>query len=82
MRLAQALARPGWRSVADALSLLPPPTLQEQQPLPRRHTPAAGDTRLTLVFFLGGVTFAEVAALRFLSSQEDGQLETVLGVLL
>ena len=82
VRLAQLLARPGWRSVQDALSLLPGPTLQEEQPAPaaarnRRDTGPLGlsadDARLTLVVFLGGVTFAEVAALRFLSSQEDGK---------
>lgn len=31
-----------------------------------------GDQKLTLVFFLGGVTQAEVAALRFLAQQDDG----------
>lgn len=29
------------------------------------------DRRVVLVFFLGGVTYAEIAALRFLSHQED-----------
>ena len=33
-----------------------------------------GDQKVTLIFFLGGVTFAEIAALRFLSQQEDGEL--------
>ena len=32
-----------------------------------------GDQKVTLIFFLGGVTFAEIAALRFLSQQEDGE---------
>ena len=33
-----------------------------------------GDSqKVTLIFFLGGVTFAEIAALRFLSQQEDGK---------
>ncbi|XP_037091633.1 vacuolar protein sorting-associated protein 33A-like [Pollicipes pollicipes] len=87
VRLAQLLARPGWRSSADALALLPGDTLQEEQRAPaaarnRRDTGplglAADDARLTLVFFLGGVTFAEVAALRFLSGQEDAPTEYVV----
>lgn len=37
-----------------------------------------GENRVTLVFFLGGVTFAEIAALRFLSQLEDGGTEYVI----
>ena len=32
-----------------------------------------GEQKLTLVFFLGGVTQAELAALRFLAQQDDGE---------
>ena len=32
------------------------------------------DQKVTLVFFLGGVTYAEIAALRFLAQQDDGNL--------
>uniref|UniRef100_A0A3B3QQ14 VPS33A core subunit of CORVET and HOPS complexes n=1 Tax=Paramormyrops kingsleyae TaxID=1676925 RepID=A0A3B3QQ14_9TELE len=37
-----------------------------------------GENRITLVFFLGGVTYAEIAALRFLSQMEDGGTEYVI----
>lgn len=37
-----------------------------------------GESRTTLVFFLGGVTYAEIAALRFLSQMEDGGTEYVI----
>lgn len=37
-----------------------------------------GENRVTLIFFLGGVTFAEIAALRFLSQLEDGGTEYVI----
>lgn len=38
------------------------------------------DQKVTLVVFLGGVTFAEIAALRFLAQQDDGnkRLELIL----
>jgi hypothetical protein len=34
--------------------------------------------RVVLVFFLGGCTFAEVSALRFLSQQEDCKCKVIL----
>ena len=33
-----------------------------------------GEQKVTLVFFIGGVTFAEVSALRFLAQLEDGNV--------
>nr|KAF6311913.1 hypothetical protein mPipKuh1_009102 [Pipistrellus kuhlii] len=76
VRLAQLLARPGWRSIEEVLRILPGPHFEERQPLPtglqKKRQP--GENRVTLIFFLGGVTFAEVAALRFLSQLEDGEI--------
>jgi len=37
-----------------------------------------GEQKVTLVFFLGGVTFAEVSALRFLAQLEDGNVHFFL----
>ena len=60
--------------------MLPGPHFEERQQLPtglqkkRQH----GENRVTLVFFLGGVTYAEIAALRFLSQMEDGGTEYVI----
>lgn len=87
-RLAQYLARPGWRSITEVLNLLPGPKVEEVQQIPsalrkRRSSisssqSSTGDQRLTLVFFLGGVTFAEIAALRFLAQQDDGGTDYVI----
>ena len=38
------------------------------------HSSTTEQQKVTLVFFLGGVTYAEVSALRFLSQLEDGEL--------
>uniref|UniRef100_A0A2K6U070 VPS33A core subunit of CORVET and HOPS complexes n=1 Tax=Saimiri boliviensis boliviensis TaxID=39432 RepID=A0A2K6U070_SAIBB len=80
VRLAQLLSRPGWRSIEEVLRILPGPHFEERQPLPtglqKKRQP--GENRVTLVFFLGGVTFAEIAALRFLSQLEDGGTEYVV----
>ncbi|CAH1801545.1 unnamed protein product, partial [Owenia fusiformis] len=88
VRLAQYLARPGWRSIVEVLSLLPGPTVEEQQKLPaglrKRRTSitstqsSTGEPKVTLIFFLGGVTYAEVAALRFLSQFEDGPTDYLI----
>lgn len=80
VRLAQLLSRPGWRSIEEVLRILPGPHFEERQTLPtglqKKRQP--GENRVTLVFFLGGVTFAEIAALRFLSQLEDGGTEYVI----
>nr|KAF6468629.1 hypothetical protein HJG63_020504 [Rousettus aegyptiacus] len=76
VRLAQLLSRPGWRSIEEVLRMLPGPHFEERQSLPtglqKKRQP--GENRVTLIFFLGGVTFAEIAALRFLSQLEDGEI--------
>ncbi|XP_030677409.1 vacuolar protein sorting-associated protein 33A isoform X2 [Nomascus leucogenys] len=80
VRLAQLLSRPGWRSIEEVLRILPGPHFEERQPLPtglqKKRQP--GENRVTLIFFLGGITFAEIAALRFLSQLEDGGTEYVI----
>ncbi|XP_025089148.1 vacuolar protein sorting-associated protein 33A-like isoform X2 [Pomacea canaliculata] len=88
VRLAQYLARPGWRSITEVLNLLPGPKVEEVQQIPsalrkRRSSVSSsqsstGDQRLTLVFFLGGVTYAEIAALRFLAQMDDGGTDYVI----
>uniref|UniRef100_A0A2K5LQL0 Vacuolar protein sorting-associated protein 33A n=1 Tax=Cercocebus atys TaxID=9531 RepID=A0A2K5LQL0_CERAT len=74
VRLAQLVSRPGWRSIDEVLCNLPGPHFGERQPLPtglqKKRQP--GENRVTLIFFLGGVTFAEIAAL------EDGGTEYVI----
>uniref|UniRef100_A0A2K6DRC4 Vacuolar protein sorting-associated protein 33A n=1 Tax=Macaca nemestrina TaxID=9545 RepID=A0A2K6DRC4_MACNE len=69
VRLAQLVSRPGWRSIDEVLCILPGPHFEEPQPLPtglqKKRQP--GENRVTLIFFLGGITFAEIAAMRFLS---------------
>lgn len=42
------------------------------------HTGQQGENRTTLVFFLGGVSYAEIAALRFLSQMEDSGMEYII----
>lgn len=45
---------------------------------PHPPTGQQGENRTTLVFFLGGVTYAEIAALRFLSQMEDSGMEYII----
>ncbi len=76
VRLGQYIRTPGWRSIEEILKVLPGPKIDERQEVPsalrkKAEDPAlnssyfnADNPQLTLVFFLGGVTFAEVAAFR------------------
>ncbi len=38
------------------------------------------ETKVTLVFFLGGCTYAEISALRFLSKRDDCELSVYTGL--
>nr|XP_002737715.1 PREDICTED: vacuolar protein sorting-associated protein 33A [Saccoglossus kowalevskii] len=81
VRLAQYLSRPGWRSIEEVLRLLPGPTIEEIQQIPvglRKKQGPGDNQKVTLVFFLGGVTYAEIAALRFLSQQEDSPSDYII----
>ncbi|XP_041058691.1 vacuolar protein sorting-associated protein 33A isoform X1 [Carcharodon carcharias] len=80
VRLTQILARPGWRSIEEVLKMLPGPHFEERQQLPSglHKKRQQGENRVTLVFFLGGVTYAEIAALRFLSQMEEGGTEYII----
>ncbi|KAK3088447.1 hypothetical protein FSP39_019326 [Pinctada imbricata] len=88
IRLIQYYARPGWRSITEVLNLLPGPTIEEIQQIPvalRKRRASIGsinsstmDQKVTLVLFLGGVTYAEIAALRFLAQQDDGTNEFIV----
>lgn len=77
IRLVQTAVNPGWRSreVGEVLKELPGPTFEETQTLPSgvQQKMVGGRNPVTLVFFIGGCTFTEISALRFLSQQEEGQ---------
>ncbi|CAG0879490.1 unnamed protein product [Cyprideis torosa] len=81
IRLAQWHARGDWGKLNDSPLPLPGgPAFEEKQPLPiplakKRSSNFDDDPPVTLVFFIGGCTFAEIAALRFLSQIEDAATE-------
>ncbi|XP_014664032.1 PREDICTED: vacuolar protein sorting-associated protein 33A-like isoform X2 [Priapulus caudatus] len=89
VRLAQFLARPGqgWRTIEEVMDLLPGPKIEVSQEIPTGLKKKRGsvsslqseeDKKIMLVYFLGGVTYAEIAALRFLSHQEDSSTEYII----
>lgn len=69
----------GWRGFEDAVNQLPGPTFDQVQSAASDASPSTDAALLppqdpdtvssTLVFFLGGVTYTELAALRFMNSQ-------------
>ncbi|OVA06964.1 Sec1-like protein [Macleaya cordata] len=83
IRLVQHAVRSGWRPIEEILKLLPGPHSESKRggyssspsfdTLPgspaNLDKVADGRRSLVLVVFVGGVTFAEISALRFLSAQ-------------
>ncbi|XP_005187247.1 vacuolar protein sorting-associated protein 33A [Musca domestica] len=84
----QSLKPLGWQSLKSQINNLPGPTFEDFQAqligIGGRHssTPSEGSSlnipRVVLVFFVGGCTFAEIAALRFLAQDEDNNVEFVI----
>ncbi|KAG0484393.1 hypothetical protein HPP92_008472 [Vanilla planifolia] len=84
IRLVQHAIRSGWRSIEEIIKLLPGPQVDfkrgsstsnssfDRVPGLQSNLDRLGDGRraLVLVVIVGGITFAEIAALRFLSSQD------------
>ncbi|KAJ1403120.1 Sec1-like, domain 2 [Sesbania bispinosa] len=92
IRLVQHAIRSGWRPVEEILKLLPGPHLETKRggfsnspsfdTLSGVSTSIAkvpdGRRALVLVVFVGGVTFAEISALRFLSAQESMAYDLII----
>lgn len=93
VRLIDKAIRYGWRPIEQLLKLLPGPHSETKKSgfasstsfdsLPGaayNTTNKVGDGRrsLALVVFIGGVTYAEISALRFLSSQEGMPHELIV----
>nr|CAD1843792.1 unnamed protein product [Ananas comosus var. bracteatus] len=93
IRLVQHAIRSGWRSIEEIIRLLPGPHLDLKRGVSNANSisetvPGAqsiidrvadGRRSLVLVVFIGGVTFAEIAALRFLSAQEGIGYDFIVG---
>ncbi|KAI3910315.1 hypothetical protein MKW92_030311 [Papaver armeniacum] len=93
IRLVQHAVRPGWRPIEEILKLLPGPHSEIKRggysSTPSFDTlpgaPASidkvadGRRSLVLVVFVGGVTFAEISALRHLNAQEGMAYDLIVG---
>lgn len=91
IRIVERAIKPnGWQSLNDILSTIPGPTFEDYQTTVQTSLSTVrrgsfsseisqSDTpKVVLVFFLGGCTFAEISALRFLARQEDNNVEFVI----
>lgn len=91
-RLVEHSLKPlGWQSLKSQINNLPGPTFEDFQVqlvgIGGRHAVGTGTIngasllharRVVLVLFVGGCTFAEIAALRFLAAQEDNNVQFVI----
>ncbi|XP_018568521.1 vacuolar protein sorting-associated protein 33A [Anoplophora glabripennis] len=79
IRLAEQVTKNGGlKQLQDVLGLLPGPTLDESPSVSTNLINNTDSPTVVLVFFIGGCTFAEISALRFLSQQEDSNVEFVI----
>ncbi|CAK9858695.1 unnamed protein product [Sphagnum jensenii] len=76
IRLVQCALKNDWRQ-SELLRLLPGPTFER---FDKNQVGPAGDSSrlVALVIFIGGVTFAEISALRFLSAQEGMKYDFIV----
>lgn len=75
----------GWQGFEDALRNIKGETFNkvqkgDEQAVKARHMLAGGGGRpkTVVVMFLGGITFTEIAALRFLAKQEEGKRQILI----
>jgi len=86
VRLIQYLERRnGWRGLEELLKQIPGATVEEKQYIPPAllkkssgHQGLSGHPKLTLIYFLGGCTYSEIAALRFLAQQENAPTDYII----
>lgn len=86
----QSLKPLGWQGLNDILSCIPDPTFEDFQVsnsaigLSGRRDSLTSEIshsdipKVILVFFVGGCTFAEISALRFLAQQDENNVEFVI----
>ncbi|KAF8021585.1 hypothetical protein BT93_G1898 [Corymbia citriodora subsp. variegata] len=91
IRLVQNAIRSGWRPIEEILRMLPGPHSESKRSRFASSLSydslqdasvdkvAGGRRSLVLVVFVGGVTFAEISALRFLSAQEGMAYDIIVG---
>uniref|UniRef100_A0A2S2PDZ3 Vacuolar protein sorting-associated protein 33A n=1 Tax=Schizaphis graminum TaxID=13262 RepID=A0A2S2PDZ3_SCHGA len=81
VRLIQHISKSDSKILSDVLPLLPGPIVEHVNSDVDQATNTsllADSQKVVLVFFIGGCTFAEISALRFLSSLEDSTIEYVI----
>ena len=80
VRLVMNCLSPGWRNIRDVLDMLPGPSFEDTQQVSKQNAVKNNkqDKKVVLVFFVGGATMAEVAALRFLTQQEESSVEYII----
>lgn len=89
IRIVEHSLRPlGWNGLNDILSCIPEPSFEDYQ-LSITTSSGRRDSltseisqsdipKTILVFFVGGCTFAEISALRFLSQQDENNVEFII----
>lgn len=85
VRIVEATAKPAtWRALEEPLSHLPGPQFEEHQEIPEGIKQLSADraqgtrNKVALVFFIGGITYAEISAIRYLHTLENGTRDFII----
>ena len=69
------MQRQGWTGLEDVLRHLPGTSFERQEARSAKGgKPLPLQSRVVLVYFIGGITYSEIAALRFLACQRGYKL--------
>ncbi|KAL5477144.1 hypothetical protein EMCRGX_G023894 [Ephydatia muelleri] len=81
VRLVETLEQSGYQAFEEcfARDLTFQVTQDSSQAQRKKRLPTSDRPQVVLVFFLGGCTYAEISALRFLSEKEDAVTEYIVG---
>ncbi|KJA28481.1 hypothetical protein HYPSUDRAFT_62119 [Hypholoma sublateritium FD-334 SS-4] len=63
----------GWKGFEDVISIIPGRTVEILQKVSNKVAPSPSMETTTVVFFLGGCTYTEIAALRWVGRQNKGR---------
>merc|ERR1712227_51805 len=85
IRIVEATASTSsWQNIQEPLKMLPGAQFEEKQEIPEGIRQLSEDrtqgrrNRVTLVFFIGGITYAEISAIRQLHTLENGTRDFII----
>ena len=81
-RIVEQFCSKGWSSMSAQLKLLPGPSMEERQretKVDSRQGAGEGKQKVLFVFVVGGITSAEISAMRLINKRKGGEWTVLIG---